>query len=281
MATLNSLMKDGKQDDVESIIYHVLRQRHLQETVQLASQHEREKNLAMEERKISIKTKRHDERDAIVAEQEKAIIELISKSASISKPELAKQKLHLKKEHKKKLAEFDKNTQELVDAIPKEVTPEMDVHYNEQVLALRERQIRELADAMQQLSPEEALIRSYTEEAEKAAREAERYRKEVVETREKKLAQLKEERKQREEMRRKEREQQLRELEAEIERERQRDSQRQQQLKEKYDLIQQQRLAQQEADHQSTMMKLGNISEKEREVSGQSLLVESDSSWVD
>ena len=267
MASLHALVKDRQPGEVETLVYNVLHQRHLRETVQLAAQHEREKALAMEEKKSALKTTRQEDRDQIVAEQEKAIVELISKSTPLSKPELAKQKLEVKKEHRKQLVEYDRKTQELLDGIPKEVTPERDLHYNEQVLALRECQIRELATAMQQLSPEEALTQSYMEEADQAAKEAERFRKNVIEARERKIAQLKEEKRKREEERKKEKEQQLRELEAEIEREKQKDVEREQRQKERYDSIQQQRLAEQEVIHKRTLTSMGNVSEKEREVS--------------
>lgn len=265
--TLKSALEGCKSAEVESIIHGVLKQRHLRETVQLAAQHEKEKAMAVEERKTALKNRRQEERDRIVAEQEKAIIELISKSASLTKPQLAKQKLELKKEQKKLLAEFDRETQDMLEDAGKEVVPEIDVCYNEQLLAMRERHIRELATAMEQLSPEEALAQSYMEEAERAASEAERYRREVVEARDRKIAQLKEERRKKAEMRHKEQEQRLHELEAEIEREKQRDAQREQKMKERYEAIQKQRLEEQETMHQKSLQTMGNVPEEEREVS--------------
>ncbi len=245
----------------------MLKQRHLRETVQLAAQHDKEKAMAVEERKSAIRGRRQEERDRIIAEQEKAVIELISKSASLTKPELAKQKLELKREHKKHLAEFDRQTQESLEAVAQEVAPEIDVHCNEQLLAMRERHIKELANAMEQLSPEETLAQSYKEEAEQAAIEAEKYRKEVIEARDRKIAQLKEEKRKKAEVRHKELEQQLRELEAEIETEKQRDALREQETKERHKAIQQQRLAEQEARHQKSLSTMGNISEEEQMVS--------------
>ena len=267
VAALNNLLKEKNPDEVESLIYHVLRQRHFRETVQLANQHERQKSIAIEEKKHAIREQRDSAKDKLIAEQEKEIIELISNSTSMSNPELAKQKLQLKKKHKKQLADFDKETQQFLDNVSTELSPSLEIKYNEEVLALRERHIRELADAMQELSPEQALIRSYQEEAERASKAAEAYRKEVIEVREKKIAELKLEKKRREESRSKLRDQKVRELEAEIEREKQKNLERQTKLEEKYSLIQKQRLEEQEALHQNSLSKMNGISEQEREVS--------------
>lgn len=264
--TLEKLRKDKQPGEVESVIYQVLRQRHLREVVQLATQHEREKKLAVEEKKAAVQARRQTEREQIVEEQEKSVLELISSSVSLSGSELAKQKAKLKQQHSKVLAEFDERTQRLADLVPTEVMPEMDIAYNEKVLTLRERQIRELATALQQLSPEEVLIQSYKEEADRASKEAEKYRKEVIEARESMLAKLKEEKRMKEKQLRREREQKLRELEAEVERERQKDLERQEKLKERYEEVNKQRLARQEADHLSALKKLGNIPEEERKV---------------
>ena len=60
------------------------------------------------------------------------------------------------------------------------------------MLELREQQIRDLVDVMEELTPEKALVQSYKDEAEKAAAEAERLRKEVIEARKQKLEEIKE-----------------------------------------------------------------------------------------
>lgn len=268
MDMLNKLLKEnaGGVNEVESLIYQVLKQRHFRETVQLAAQHQRQKEIAIEEERCALKSGRLSKCEEIVSKQEVEIIELISKSTSIPNAELAKLKLKVKKEHKKQLAEYDKKTQELLDEVASKVAPDMDIRYSERVLSLRERQIKEIANAMEEMSPEEALVKSYQEEADRAAQEAEKYRKEVIEAGEKKLAAMKEERRKREESRQQAREQQLHELEAEIEREKQKDLQRQKQLKERYDLMQKQRLAEQEDLHTNALKGMQGITEQEKQV---------------
>ena len=248
------------------MVYQVLRQRHFRESVQLAAQHERHKAVAVMEEKCCIKASRLSQREEIVAKQEREIIELIAKSTSIPNSDLAKLKLKVKKEHKIQLAEHDKKTQQVLEEISSKVSTDMDICDCEEVLALHERQIKELANAMQEMSPEEALVRSYKEDTDRAAKEAKNYREEVIEARDKKLAALKEERRKREESRRQAREQQLHELEAEIEREKQKDLERQKQLKERYNLIQKQRLAEQEDLHQIALRNMDGITEQEKQV---------------
>ena len=253
-------------DEMESLVYHVLQQRHFRETVQLATQHERHKAIAIMEEKCGVKADRQTEREELVAKQEMEIIELIAKSTSIPNSDLARMKLKVKMKHKLQLAEYDKQTQQLLNEVSSKLNTDMDIHYSEKVLALREKQIKEIASAMQEMSPEEALVRSYQEEAERVAKETEQYRKEVVEARDKKVAALKKERKKREESRRQAREQQLHELEAEVEREKQKDLERQKQLKERYDSIQKQRLAEQEDLHQNALRNMKGITEQEKQV---------------
>lgn len=268
MDILNKLLKENADgaNEAESLIYQVLKQRHFRETVQLAAQHERQKELAIEEEKCAIKSSRQSKREEKVSKQEMEIIELIAKSTSMPNSELAKLKLKIKKEYKKQLAEYDRETQELLDEVASKLVPDLDIRYSEKVLSLRERQIKEIANAMKEMSPEEALVKSYQKEVERAAQEAEKYRKEVVETGEKKLAAMKEERKKREESRRQAHEQQLHELEAEIEREKQKDLQRQKQLKERYDLMQKQRLAEQNDLHENALKGMKGITEQEKQV---------------
>lgn len=209
---------------------------------------------------------RQEEREALVGQQEKEMAELLSNATSLSSAELSTQKLELKKQQKRQLAGFDKVTTETIDEITSKPNPELELKYNSQVLTARERQIKELAQAMSEYSPEQALVKSYEAEAQKATEEAEKFRQEVVESREKKLAELKEERRQKEEVRKKEREAKLRELEAELEQERGRDVQRQEQLSERYQEMQDQRIAQQEAIHTRALNGNEGISDQERQV---------------
>ena len=264
---LNNLLKDKDSDEIESIVYQVLRERHFQETVGLAAQHEREKAIAIREKKNQVTAARQTERDNLVGEQEKTMIELVSSSVSISSSELAQRKLDLKKNHKKRVSDFDKSTQEILESVSAKVSPEKDIQYSADVLALRERHIKELAEAMEQFSPELTLVKSYAIEAERTKKEAERYRKEMIESRDSKIAKLKEERRQKEDARRREREDKVKELEAEVERERQKDMKRQEQLKERLKIIQEKRLDEQEALHQKALDTSSGLSDQQRQVS--------------
>ena len=264
---LNNLLKDKDLDEIESIVYQVLRERHFQETVRLAAQHEREKAIAINEKKNEVTAARQSERDNLTGEQEKAMIELVSSAGSISSSDLAQRKLDLKKDHKKQLVDFDKHTQVILESVASKVSPGKDIQYSADVLALREQQIKELAEAMEEFSPELTLVKSYAVEAERAKKEAEQYRKEMLESRDSKIAKLKEERRRKEDARRKERENKVKELEAEVEKEREKDMKRQEQLKERYKIIQEKRLAEQEALHKKALDTSGGMSDQERQVS--------------
>ncbi len=264
--TLDKLLKDKNPDKIESIVYQVLKQRHFEETVQLAAQYEREKELTVSEKISVVSSTRQEAKETLLAEQRKEMMEVVSNVRSLSNADLSKKKLELKKQHKKLLTEFDKTTQESIDKTTNKPNPEKELQYNSQVLALRERQIKELAQVISVYSPEQALVKSYEIEAERAAVEAERFRKDIIESRVKKFAILKEERRQKEEARKKEREAKLRELEAEIEHEKTKDVQRQEQLSERYQVMQEQRIAQQEAIHKRALDGNAGISEQERQV---------------
>ena len=149
---------------------------------------------------------------------------------SLSVAELEEKKQKLNEDLQQKLAEFDQQTEEKLKSVPNEVIPEQELPYNHKVLELRERQIRDLVDVMEELTSEKALVQSYKDETEKAVAEAERFRKEVIETHKQKLEEIKEARRCKEEKRKQAREQQIKQLEAEVQREQEKDLQRQKEL---------------------------------------------------
>ena len=268
MAALTSALAEKRDDgEEEKLIYRVLQQRHLREGVQLAEEHQRQTNLAIEERKAALRESRAKQREELIAKKNEAMVNLISNSASLSVAELEEKKQKLNEDLQQKLAEFDQQSEENLKSVPNEVIPEQELAYNHKVLELRERQIRDLVDVMEELTPEKALVQSYKDEAKKAAAEAERFRKEVIEARKQKLEEIKEARRRKEEERKQAREQQIKELEAEIQREQEKDLQRQKELKERYDKIQQSQLAARAQEHEHRLAKMGNLTEQERQVS--------------
>ncbi len=128
--TLDKLLKDKKSDKIESIVFNVLKQRHFEETVALATQYEREKELATAERINKITSSRQEEREALTGQQEKEMAELISNAKSLSSADLSKTKLELKKHYKKQLLEFDKATTEAIDQTTSKPNPEKELQYN-------------------------------------------------------------------------------------------------------------------------------------------------------
>ena len=158
-AKLHSLIRNKPSSEMQSIVYNVLQQRHFRERVQLASHHERERQLAIEELKAKVKDGRMEERGRLLAEQEKEIIQLLSNPSSpLGKQELAQHKLETKKNQKRKNLLFDKQTEEAVADVEAKAFPELDMKQNEDLLQMRDRQIKELAEAMEKVSPEEVIM---------------------------------------------------------------------------------------------------------------------------
>jgi trichohyalin len=106
--------------------------------------------------------------------------ELVSNSAGLSPSELAQRKEELKRKYKHQLADFDRLTEELVLKAEKDLLPQLEIEEMNARLSLREKQLRELADAMKRLTPEEELQKQYEEDARKAEETAKNYQDDVV-----------------------------------------------------------------------------------------------------
>lgn len=106
--------------------------------------------------------------------------ELISNSAGLSPSELANRKEELKRKYKHQLADFDNLTEQLVLKAEKDLLPRLEIEETNARLLLREKQLKELADAMKTLTPVDELTQQYANDAQKAEEEAKRYREEML-----------------------------------------------------------------------------------------------------
>ena len=84
----------------------------------------------------------------------------------------------------------------------KEVNQELDVKHTNARLSLRERQLQELADAMNIYNPEDSLRKEYEDQAKMAAEEAKKFREETMSKIQEELAKAKEERRHKDDDRR-------------------------------------------------------------------------------
>ena len=110
------------------------------------------------------------------------LAELIANAGSTSAGDLARQKLELKQRHGDELAAYDALTARAVDLAERDAQRRLAVDETNRRLALKEKQLAEIAAAMTQLCPREAVTERYRAEAEEAREEARRHRKDVMRT---------------------------------------------------------------------------------------------------
>ena len=62
------------------------------------------------------------------------------------------------------LSDFDQLTSQLIDQAERRIEPYLNVEHTNSRLALREKQLQELNDAMRNLNPKDVLLEQYAEE---------------------------------------------------------------------------------------------------------------------
>ena len=101
----------------------------------------------------------------------------------------------------KQLNDFDNLTTQLVSQAEREVLPQQEIEDTNERLKLKEKQLREIAEAMRSYSPVDELKKKYELEAREAAAEAEKYLRGVMKKMQEELERRKAEQKKREEER--------------------------------------------------------------------------------
>lgn len=109
----------------------------------------------------------------------------------------------------KQLNDFDDLTKQLVSQAEREVLPQQEIEDTNERLKLKEKQLKEIAEAMRNYSPVDELRKKYELEAKEAAAEAEKYRREVMKKMQDELERRKAEQKKREEERKRKMEAQM------------------------------------------------------------------------
>jgi uncharacterized coiled-coil DUF342 family protein len=74
------------------------------------------------------------------------------------------------------LCDFDNLTTQLLAQAEKEVLPQQEISDTNERLNLKEKQLKEIAEAMRSFSPVDELKKKYAQEAKEAMDEAEKYR---------------------------------------------------------------------------------------------------------
>jgi hypothetical protein len=257
--------EEGDASMAETVIYRVLQQRHMRETVQLSERYEREKAAVVADAKSELQDSRQSERENLVAEQEQAMIDLVAKSGSLKNMELAKKKAELKRQHKMKLREFDHQTANLLSQAEKDAMTSLEVDYAHKRLELREQQLQELASAMKELTPEQALIKSYSDEADKAAQKAREFRERAQQERQQRVEKMKEAKRKREEELKQKMEERLRQAETELAQDQEREQKRQAQFQERQERVKRQEMEAREREERQKIEAMTQLTEQERE----------------
>ena len=148
-------------------------------------------------------------------------MEMMANYGNLESTDLAQRKMNLKIHHQKHLNDFDKETATMLEEVEKRSIPSLEVTHAHKRLALREKQLNELAGSMKDLINKEELVKQYAEQAEKASEAAEEFRKRAMFDMANKIEQIKNERQLQSEEQRIAMEEELRQLELQLEKERQ------------------------------------------------------------
>ena len=78
------------------------------------------------------------------------------------------------------MSDYDELTQRLIERAEKDMAPQVLISHASDRLELKERQLRELAEAMRRLDPRNSAIEDFEREAAAAAAEAKAYREKTL-----------------------------------------------------------------------------------------------------
>ncbi|XP_067940386.1 myosin-2 heavy chain-like [Watersipora subatra] len=221
---LHAAGKNG--DEKESLIFQVLRQRHLKQAVRLEDQQTRQSDNTLAQAENGARVSREEERAELIKVQEQELTDLIVNAASLTDSQLAEKRDSLKRQHKKQLSEFDGLTLDITAAAKFDASRDLEIKQTYEKLHLKEEQLKELFDAMKDLTPEMALTKQYEEEAEKARAAADKYKVDVVAKMAAQLEESKAAKLAQEEAKRKEMEEAIRKMEEEFELEKKKEEER-------------------------------------------------------
>lgn len=145
---------------------------------------------------------------------------MVMNAGNLSNTDITQKKAELKLKHKKQLVEFDKETEDILQAAESDAIPSLEVKHAHQRLELRERQLNELAGSMKDLTSKEDLIQQYANQADHATKAAEEFRQRTMFDMANKIEEIKKQRQQKGEQQKLAMEEEIRKLELQLERER-------------------------------------------------------------
>ncbi|CAH1789583.1 unnamed protein product [Owenia fusiformis] len=263
-STLKESVKDKDGEQVENMVYTVLRQRHIKEAVHLEEQLARELDAAKADTRATVAEERQQQREKLTASHEQELIDLVANAGTLKSSELAQKKEELKRRQQREIAEFDSLTPQMIATAERDTARHLQAKHTNSRLELKEKQLRELADAMKIYTPEEKLQEEYAERAKQAAEEAKRYREETLRKMNDNLKHMKDEAEKKEGERKRKLVNQMKQLEQDLEAERKRDEERERERQAERERIRRQQLEEREKREKADIDKM-NISEDEKE----------------
>lgn len=145
---------------------------------------------------------------------------MLANSGGLNNTDLTQKKAELKLKHKKQMAQFDKETEDVLATAESDAIPSLEVKHAHQRLELRERQLNELAGSMKDLTSKDDLVHQYAEQAAHATKAAEEFRQRTMFDMANKIEDIKKQRQQQGEEQRRAMEEEIKKLEMQLERER-------------------------------------------------------------
>eukprot|EP01138_Halocafeteria_seosinensis_P004826 gb/GECG01004934.1/.p1 GENE.gb/GECG01004934.1/~~gb/GECG01004934.1/.p1 ORF type:complete len:973 (+),score=246.74 gb/GECG01004934.1/:1-2919(+) len=194
------------------IVERVLQEKHdKQRNDKLAEQYT-EKTQALRDTLQELQYSKQEEREDLVAKVQNGLIPEDSLDGQL-------QELHRKYERRQQEAQND-------------VSERMDSKHSEELLKLRQKQLSELHDMLEEFAPEDDVVRREAEKANKETEQLQEFQSRLRKEKEERIAKIKEERRQAEEEIRRKNEEQIRELEQQMEEEKKRHERKVQKQKE-------------------------------------------------
>lgn len=247
----------------QTLIHHLMNQRHLRERIELDRQHKTHLNSVIEAGRSGVLEERDAKRDIILNQQEEEMVALMEESLTLSPQLFTKKQEEYRKRHNKQLLEFDEKTESVLAKLPKELTAEQNAIFAQEKLQLKEKQLLELSGALRDMTGDEEGAATYAKQAEELALEAQSFRDKVSRQTEEKINEIKEERRKKEEEISQRMRGELEELEAELEEETLRHAAREKEVEKQHDLLARRKMNDQEKELQKKMM---DKTEDEKEV---------------
>ena len=252
-AVVHDMVDVGMDAKAQSLIHHLLSQRHLKARIVLEKEQKSHLKTMIQQARSDILHERDEKRDEILARQEQEITALLDEALNLSPELLEKKQEELKRKHNKELNMFDEETEELLEQRTAEVTAEQKVEAAHQLLLLKEQQLLEMSRTLKDMTGDEEAASKYAEQAEQLAGQAQEHRDRVTRETEEKMKMLKEEKLKREEAIKEKMGLELKNLEKELQDEEKRHQLREQEVDKQHDLLARRKLMEREKELQSEM----------------------------